>query len=91
MNMIYTVTVAMQQRVQIMGGKLMHATVNGEKTCNFANVEEADKFSTMMADMGYHVEIGIVKATAEAWAAEVADYHAKLGTSFGRPIMSEVA
>lgn len=91
MNMIYTVTVAMSQRVSFMGGKLMHALVSGEKTCTFANVDEADRFATMMKDKGYEVEIGIVKATAEAWAAAVADYHAKLGSSFARPDLNRVA
>lgn len=91
MNMIYTVTVGMQKRVPFMGGKLMHALISGEKTCNFSNVEEADRFATLMRDKGYDVEIGIVKATAEAWAAVVADYHAKMGSSFARPDLNRVA
>lgn len=91
MNMIYTVTVSMQQRVEFMGGRMMQALVSGEKTCNFSNVEEADKFATLMRDKGYDVEIGLVKATAEAWADEVAKYHANLGSSLGRPVLGEVA
>jgi hypothetical protein len=91
MNMIYTVTVAMSQRVEFMGGRMMHASITGEKTCNFATVEEADRFATMMKDKGYEVEIGLVKATAEAWAAEVEQYHAKLGSTFGRPVLSKTS
>ena len=83
MNTIYTITVHMASEVRIMGGKWMAVNVTGERTFSFTNTEEAYRFVEMMHNKGYKTEMGIIRATAEEAAAQVAIAHQMLGSSLG--------